>query len=121
MKWLADECVAALLVRKLRDLGHDVEYIAEIARRSPDVDVIGRAIAEGRLLLTDDKDFGELIVRRGRLPPGLVLLRTSEEQSAIRWERLREAVERFDQELFGRITVIQSNKIRFRPLPPDPS
>ena len=64
MRWIADECVSARLVKLLREAGHDVAYVAEMAAGASDTDLIGLARRENRLLLTDDKDFGELVFRR---------------------------------------------------------
>jgi predicted nuclease of predicted toxin-antitoxin system len=71
VRWLADECVAAPLVASLRSLSHDVLYVAEVAAGLSDADVIALAEREKRILLTEDKDFGELIFRRARTVPGL--------------------------------------------------
>jgi len=65
MRWLADECVSAGLVAHLRTLGHDVSYVAELAPSEPDVTVMARAQRDARLLLTEDKDFGELVFVAG--------------------------------------------------------
>lgn len=75
MRWLADECITVSLVRELRGAGHDVLYIAEFAASLSDMEVIALASQEERLLLTADKDFGELVFRRGQAVPGLILLR----------------------------------------------
>lgn len=72
---LADENVVAAIVRRLRADGWDVAWIAEISPSIDDHDVLDRAVQEGRILVTDDKDFGELIVREGRPHCGVVLLR----------------------------------------------
>jgi predicted nuclease of predicted toxin-antitoxin system len=60
VRWLADECVAAPVVVFLRAAGHDVLYVAEAAAGLSDLDVIGLAFQEKRILLTEDKDFGIL-------------------------------------------------------------
>ena len=75
MRWLADECVSAALVKRLRSVDHDVSYVAEIAPALSDRDVVVRAAAGDRLLLTEDKDFGELLVLQQMTVPGLILLR----------------------------------------------
>jgi predicted nuclease of predicted toxin-antitoxin system len=110
--WLADECVAASLVRGLRGAGHDVRYIAEFAASLGDVEVIALASREGRLLLTADKDFGELVFRRGQAVPGLILLRIDPENRELAKARLLEAIAEFGQGLFGRYIVI--DEVRFR-------
>ncbi|WP_439356616.1 DUF5615 family PIN-like protein [Bradyrhizobium sp. DASA03007] len=57
------------------------------------------ASREGRLLLTADKDFGELVFRRGQAVPGLILLHP--ENGPLVRKRLLEAVDKFGQGLFG--------------------
>jgi predicted nuclease of predicted toxin-antitoxin system len=117
VRWLADECVDAGLVSHLRAMGHDVTYAAEIAPADSDAEVMARARAEGRLLLTEDKDFGDLVFRRGQPIPGLVLLRIGSAMHELKKIRLRAAIERFGENLRGRYTVIEEAKIRTRPLP----
>ena len=65
MRWLIDECVDAALAARLRRAGHDVVYMAEIAPAASDAAVLARAQQDSRLLLTEDKDFGDLVFRRG--------------------------------------------------------
>ena len=116
MRWLADECVAAGLVARLRAAGHDVVYMAEIAPAAGDIDVIGRARDEGRLLLTEDKDFGDLVFRRGAQAPGIVLLRIDPVMHELKAERLDAAIGRFGDGLVGRYTIIEPARFRSRPL-----
>ncbi|WP_431203395.1 DUF5615 family PIN-like protein [Bradyrhizobium betae] len=116
MLWLADECVTATLVRELRGAGHDVLYIAEFAASLSDVEVMALAFREGRILLTADKDFGELVFRRGQAVPGLVLLRIDPEKGKLVQVRLLEAIDRFGQGLFGRYVVIDELRFRSRTL-----
>jgi predicted nuclease of predicted toxin-antitoxin system len=62
---LADENVPAAVVARLRADGRDVEWVAEALPAASDADVLAWAWRTGRRLLTDDKDFGELVVRQG--------------------------------------------------------
>jgi len=94
MRWLADECVNAALVARLREAGHDVSYIMEIAPRATDAEVITRARDENRLLLTEDKDFGDLVFLRNRQVPGNVLLRIDPARHAFKWRRSDHAARR---------------------------
>lgn len=75
MRWLIDECVDVNLVVQLRESGHDVIYMSDAAPRATDAEVMSRANSENRLLLTEDKDFGDLVFRQARPVPGIVLLR----------------------------------------------
>jgi predicted nuclease of predicted toxin-antitoxin system len=116
VRWLADECVAAPLVAVLRRDGHDVLYVAEAAAGLSDSDVIALALGEKRLLLTEDKDFGDLVFRREHAIPGVVLIRIGPEFSALKPMRLAAAIERYGEGLFGRYMVIEEGRFRSRRL-----
>lgn len=75
MNFLADESVDGPIVTRLRQDGHQVEYVAEMQPGISDDRVLVLANQEGSLLITADKDFGELIFRQRRLMPGVVLIR----------------------------------------------
>ena len=116
MRWLVDECVDAALVELLRQAGHNVTAVAEIAPRAIDSQVMSLAEAEGRLLLTEDKDFGDLAFRQARRVPGIVLLRISTVHRQRKAERLLAVIDRFADGLFGHYTVVEEARFRSRPL-----
>lgn len=116
VRWLADECIAVSLVRELRGAGHDVLYTAEFAASLSDIEVITLAPREGRFLLTADKDFGELVFRRGQAVPGLILPRIDPDNGPLVRTRLLKAVDQFGQRLFGRCVLIEEVRLRSRPL-----
>jgi predicted nuclease of predicted toxin-antitoxin system len=76
VRFLADENFPGDAIVVLRERGHDVAWVRADAPGSSDDDVLARAMREGRVLLTFDKDFGELAWRSG-LPAsaGIVLFR----------------------------------------------
>ena len=84
-----------------------------------DSDVIAQAQREERLLLTEDKDFGDLVFRRERKVPGVVLMRLDFENSVRKTLRLEAAIEHYGVELFGRYTVIEEGRFRSRRLFPN--
>jgi predicted nuclease of predicted toxin-antitoxin system len=116
VRWLADECVAASVVARMREAGHDVVYVAEIDPSAPDSQVCRLAAREQGLLLTEDRDFGELVFRWRQAAPGIVLLRIVSESRALKWPRLAATIERYGEALFGRYTVVEDARIRSRPL-----
>jgi predicted nuclease of predicted toxin-antitoxin system len=70
----ADECCDFAVVRALRADGHDVLAVSEFQQRSVDKDVLDLALAESRILLTEDKDFW--LVFAGRMnSPGVIRIR----------------------------------------------
>jgi len=64
MKLLANENIPAALTRSLRAAGHNVNWVSEISPGITDTQVIELAIQQDRILVTFDKDFGELAFRR---------------------------------------------------------
>lgn len=75
MNLLADEGVERQIVERLRADGHSVAYIAEMSPGISDETILAQANADRSLLLTNDKDFGELVFRLQRIHEGVVLLR----------------------------------------------
>lgn len=116
MRWLVDECVDAELVKQLRHRGHDVAYVAADGSGSTDPQVVVRAREENRVLLTEDKDFGDLVFRFRLALPGVVFVRILPEDRAIKWARLRAAIEQFGTGLIGRYVVVEKSRMRSRPL-----
>src|SRR5437773_1040156 len=95
MRWLADECVDARIAAILRNSGHDVVHMVDAGPSARDVDVLSRACRETRLLLTEDKDFGELVIRRALPIPGIVLLRVQPDTLLHKSRQLQLAIEKF--------------------------
>jgi predicted nuclease of predicted toxin-antitoxin system len=82
VNFLADECCDAFLVDGLRGDGHDVLYVKESAPGTDDHTVLQMAADQERVLLTEDKDFGELVVRLKLPAYGIVFLRMNPADSA---------------------------------------
>ena len=78
--------------------------------------MLRQARNDDRVLLTEDKDFGELLFRSKLVVPGLVLLRLRLEQHPLKWVRLEAAIEQFGDRLFGHYVVIEEARFRSRPL-----
>lgn len=116
MRWLADECVSAVLVNRLRDAGHDVLYVAEFLSGATDPAVLELANSQRRVLLTEDKDFGDLVIRSRRVVPGVILLRLDAEAGDEKWRRLRTAITELGDRIGGRYIVVDAKRIRSRPL-----
>ncbi|MDQ3439235.1 MAG: DUF5615 family PIN-like protein [Planctomycetota bacterium] len=69
MKFLADAHISIEMVAMIRDLGHECHDASAIPPRMPDVDVLRMAEQDGRIVLTADKDFGELVSSMELLAP----------------------------------------------------
>jgi predicted nuclease of predicted toxin-antitoxin system len=116
MRFLADECCDAGLVDALREDGYDVLYAADSLRGAPDRELLDQAFTERRILLTEDKDFGELIYRLRRPAHGIVLLRFDVADRALKIPRLLHLLEEAAERLPGAFVVLEADKARIRPL-----
>ena len=117
MRILANENFPFDAIEALRADGHDVAWIRSDAPGSADEQVLARAQAESRILITFDKDFGELAFRFG-LPAacGIILFRISAPSSA---HIARSAVAALKQrnDWTGHFSVIEDRRIRMTALP----
>ncbi len=118
MRFLADENLPLDSVRLLRSRGHDVLAVAESLSGSHDEEILSLAAREDRILLTFDRDYGELIYRRGLpVPAGVVHLRFVPQEPQQAAEIVLGLEEIADLPLVGRYTVVDPPKVRQRPLP----
>jgi predicted nuclease of predicted toxin-antitoxin system len=74
MQFVADENVSHRVVERLRADGHNVTLVAEMRSGMSDTDVLKFAETETCILVTEDRDFGELIFRQHLSVQGIVLL-----------------------------------------------
>ncbi len=118
MKFFADENVARAIVSWLRSLGHDVLYAAEAGPGEPDSPWLERAQSEERLIVTADKDFGEVVFRECRTTHGVVLLRIEHLTIPQRVARLQAVWAVVEANQSGTFVVITERKVRVRKPPP---
>jgi len=117
MRVIANENLTSTVIQELRGRGHDVLSVKETMRGASDEVILARAQAEGRLVLTQDKDFGELAFRFG-LPAscGVVLFRLAGSDPESDNQRVLEVLEgRTDWA--AHFSVVTNDRIRMRPLP----
>ena len=116
MRFLADENIPDSLVRLLAADGHDVTSISRDASGASDTVVLARAVREARILLTFDKDFGEMALGAGSTTAfGVILLR-------IPMSKIREMILDLVRIIGARrdwpdsFSVITSDRVRTKPL-----
>lgn len=117
MRILADENFPRLAVEGLRQVGHDVLWARTDLTGEADDVILTRAQHDGRVVVTFDKDFGELAFRSGvSAVAGVVLFRLPLESP----ERLRERIVQVlsEPQLWeGHFCVVEESRVRIRPLP----
>jgi predicted nuclease of predicted toxin-antitoxin system len=118
MRLLLNENVSRTVIRGLRQRGHDILSVKESLRGQSDEAILARALAEQRLVVTHDKDFGELAFR-SRLPAecGVLLFRLAGTSPDADNARLMEVIESRD-DWAGHFSVVTEAQVRMRPLPP---
>ncbi len=114
MKFIADEGVDRQIVDRLRKDGYDITYIAEFDVGAVDPAILELANNEKRILITRDKDFGELAYRNRLVHAGIILNRLFELTSAKKAEIVSNVVQQYGAELENSFTVIQPGRVRIR-------
>jgi predicted nuclease of predicted toxin-antitoxin system len=114
---LADENMPGEVVNALRERGHDIAWVRTEMPGSTDRIVLERAQSEKRLLLTFDKDFGELAFRFG-LPvdSGVVLFRITMSSPADVAAKAAAVLESRD-DWAAHFSVVQDDRVRMIPIP----
>jgi predicted nuclease of predicted toxin-antitoxin system len=112
MRFVADESCDFSVVRELRSAGHDVIAIAEVSPREEDDDVRGRAVAAKCILITEDKDFGQLIYANMRATGGVIFIRFPARVRRNLADTVVELVRKQGERLIGRFTVLQPGRVR---------
>jgi predicted nuclease of predicted toxin-antitoxin system len=74
VKVLLDSCISAHAAETVRQARHDVTWAGDWARDPGDEEILRRAVSESRVLVTVDKDFGELVIVQGMMHIGLIRL-----------------------------------------------
>jgi predicted nuclease of predicted toxin-antitoxin system len=117
LKFLLDQDVYGITARFLAVLGHDVIRAAEAGlSTASDEDILREAQSSGRLLVTRDRDFGNLVFVGG-LGPGVLYLRIlPSTQSAVHSELERILSTYSEEELRRAFVVIEPGGHRFRRL-----
>ena len=91
--------------------------IAEVAQGATDDQVLHRALTENRILITEDRDFGELVYRRGRSSAGVILLRFPAQTRRAKPATVLGAVTTLGSKLDGVFTVVQPGRVRISARP----
>ena len=118
MKFIVDECTGIAVAEYLRKIGHDVVVVAEAMPQAEDHTILDKAMDEGRVLITNDKDFGELIFRRRYYHHGVIFLRLQDDSAANRVRVVNAVLNKYADFLKTNFLVATESRVRIRHLPP---
>jgi len=114
MKFLADESCDFCVVRKLRAGGHDVVSVSETLSGAADLEVLRFAVDEARILLTEDKDFGDWVFAHGEQIAGVVLLRFPASARTALGKNVDVLIREQGADLTNSFTVLEPGRARIR-------
>jgi predicted nuclease of predicted toxin-antitoxin system len=115
VRFLFDESSDAPVAAALREDGHAVYCVWESLTGIDDDAVLSMANKRRAILVTADKDFGELVFRLGRAAVGVVLLRLHGREMGEKVAIVTTAVRDFGERMTGAFTVVTPTLIRIRP------
>lgn len=117
LRLLADENIAGAIVSRLRQHGHDVLWVAADLPGAEDSDLIDRAQADGRIIMTFDKDFGELAFRkRLSAASGIILFRLQASDPGAAAQIVVDSLGA-REDWAGHFAVVTEGRVRLVPLP----
>jgi len=114
LRFVVDESTGRGVSQWLRDAGHDVVCITESMPETRDSDILDMAVRDRRIVVTNDKDFGELVFRSGKRHVGILMFRLADESSVNRVRMAALTVEQYGAQLVGAFTVVTETAIRIR-------
>ena len=117
MRFLADESCDSIIIKVLREAGHDVLAVAETTPRAEDSEVIRLAHRGKRILLTEDKDFGQLVFAHGEKSLGVFFLRFPFRARAQIARDVSDLIMQQGEKLIGCFVTIQPGRIRISHIP----
>lgn len=115
MRFLADEsCSDREVVSALRAAGHDVRLVAADMAGADDATVVAMALADDRILITKDRDFGQLVLAQGMPTTGVIYVRWPVVQRATLGARLVGLAAEMGATLAGSFVLVRPDRVRIR-------
>ncbi|MBI3353478.1 MAG: DUF5615 family PIN-like protein [Nitrospirae bacterium] len=113
VRFIADVNVEKVIIDYLLENGHDVKWIPDYDCEISDEELLKLANAEKRILITNDKDFGELIFLQKRVAAGIILLRVKGQKAQDKVILIKKLLQNYSDKLLNHYIVITKKKIRF--------
>lgn len=113
IKFLADVNVEKPIIDFLRKQGCDVKWIPDYNCEILDEDLLEMTNTEKRVLITNDKDFGELIFLQKRLSKGIILIRVKSQSVYIKLKLIKNLLQNYSNKILNHFVVITDKKLRF--------
>jgi predicted nuclease of predicted toxin-antitoxin system len=114
LKFLVDVGVGKAVEVWLRERGYDTKFVREIDPRTKDIEILRMADSEARMVITMDKDFGELVYNSKSTHSGVLILRLEAATGVEKVEIIKRILETYSGKIDGKFCVFQDGKLRVR-------
>ena len=112
MRFLVDECTGTSVSNWLRAYNHDVFCVFESYRGASDEEILEKCNLESYILITSDKDFGEMVFRNQFVHHGIILIRCQPNIFSKRIEILSKLLENYSLEIENNFVVVTNTNVR---------
>lgn len=112
LKFLVDIGVGKQLENWLHGRGYDTKTVRDIDPKAEDEFILKAAAAESRMVVTMDKDFGELVFRSRRSHAGVLVLRLEDAKGSEKVEVMKAILNEHEDKLAGKFCVFQTGRLR---------
>ena len=113
-KFIVDECTSIAVAEFLREQGFDTVSVSEESPQTSDRAILHRAVAEQRIVVTNDKDFGDMVFRDNHPHCGVLLLRLADDRVATKIQVVAAVLKQYVDRLQNRFVVATERNIRIR-------
>lgn len=114
IKFLMDVGVGKKVELWLLDHGYNVKNVRDINPKIPDHEILKIAVTEGRMVVTMDKDFGDLVYNSGQPHAGVLLLRLEDANSDEKIKVVKSILEKYSERIFNNFCVYKDGKLRIK-------
>ncbi len=112
MRFLVDECTGSKVANWLRDSNYEVFSVFDEARGISDKDILVKAFTESWVLITNDKDFGEMVFRERHAHHGIIFLRLDDERASNKIRVLQQLLKNYSKKLAENFVTATETKVR---------
>lgn len=114
MKFLVDVGVGKKVERWLKENGYDVKSARDINPKAKDSEILKFAVNEDRMVITMDKDFGELVYNSGKLHSGVMILRLEDANGDQKVKIVKKILTEYSDKIKNKFCVFQDERLRIK-------
>lgn len=114
LKFLIDVGVGKKVEKWLAENDHDIKCMRDINPKADDSEILHLAVTEDRMVITMDKDFGELVYNSGKLHSGVLILRLEDADGNQKVKVIKKILSEHSGRLRGKFCVFQRERLRIK-------